>query len=292
MTPSPPVSNWLSRAGNGFQISKRRKRTKAVRRTGMVRGSVRTESSMPATSSITMTPGSFVPSTRSTREPAHIPSAVTAMSVASRAGWLNGMSQRATRVRRLPTVPGATGQRPAPPTLAMARARRSERTGRLLSDQFVAVHLDDGDLREAPRPERGITQQHDPIDLGRLPGQTPLEGEGRIGTGAVHEDGPPRAEERLLARPGEPVLGLLHQGGALRHQRRGHLPGHARRRRAVLGRVREDAEPIEGDVLDEVEEVLEGRLGLAGEPHEHRGADRQTRDGVAELGDDLLHAPG
>ena len=117
-----------------------------------------------------MTPGSFVPSTRYTREPAHIPSAVTAMSVPSSAGWLNGMSQRATRVTRLPTVPGATGQRPAPPTLAMAKARRSETSGRLLSDQFVAVHLDDADVREAPRSERGITQQHDPIDLGRLPG--------------------------------------------------------------------------------------------------------------------------
>ena len=43
-------------------------------RTGIVRGRRSTESSMPATSSITMRLGSFVPSTRSTREPAQMPS--------------------------------------------------------------------------------------------------------------------------------------------------------------------------------------------------------------------------
>ena len=61
MTPSPPVRAWLSRAGKGFHTSKRRKRKNATRSTGMVRGRKRTDSAMPATSSITMMPGSFWP---------------------------------------------------------------------------------------------------------------------------------------------------------------------------------------------------------------------------------------
>src|SRR5882757_7542246 len=98
------------------------------------------------------------------------------------------MSQSATRVTKLPTVPGTTGEHPAPPTLARAKASRSTKPGCLLSDQFVAVHLDDGNVCESSRPERGIAQQHDAVDLGRLPGQASLERKRRIGAGPVDED--------------------------------------------------------------------------------------------------------
>ena len=38
---------------------------------------------------------------------------------------MNGMSQSAIRVTKLPTVPDATGEYPAPPTVATASASRS-----------------------------------------------------------------------------------------------------------------------------------------------------------------------
>ena len=75
----------------------------------MVRGSRITESSMPATSSITMTPGSFRPSTRSTREPAQMPMRVTTTSATAMRSGVRGRSQSATAVTKLPTVPDATG---------------------------------------------------------------------------------------------------------------------------------------------------------------------------------------
>src|SRR5262245_39490811 len=159
------------------------------------------------------------------------------------------MSHSAMTVTKLPTVPGTTGEHPAPPTLARAKARRSVSPARSVPDQFVAVHLDDGDLCETSRFEAGIAKQHDTVDLGRLASQAPLEGKGRIGAWPVHQDGLPRTEERLLARPGEPVLRLLDEGRPLRHHGAGHLVSHRCGRRTFLGGVCEDAEPVEGHVL-------------------------------------------
>ncbi len=64
---------------------------------------------MPATSSITMTPGSFLPSARSTREPAQMPTRVTTTSATRMRSGVSGRSQIATTVTKLPTVPDATG---------------------------------------------------------------------------------------------------------------------------------------------------------------------------------------
>jgi hypothetical protein len=109
MTPMPPLSAWLSRAGNGFQMSNRRKSRNAVTSTGIERGNPITERSMPATSSITITPGSLRPSTRSTREPAHRPTSVTTTSATMRPNVVHGRSQMKIRVTKLPTVPDAIG---------------------------------------------------------------------------------------------------------------------------------------------------------------------------------------
>src|SRR5262249_13639913 len=230
MTPSPPASAWLSRAGNGFQMSRRRKSTKAVINTGMVRGSSRTASSIPATSSITIRPGSLIPSVRSTRDPAQRPRIVTTTSVHRSAGRLNGMSQRAMRVMKLPTVPGTAGEYPAPATLATMKARRSASPRLLLPDQLVAVHLDEGDLGEASWSEAPIPQQHNAVDLGRLTGEPALERKGLIGARAIHEDGLHGPAEGLLPRPGEAILGLLNERRALGHHRLRHLVGHRRSR--------------------------------------------------------------
>ena len=75
----------------------------------MVRGRKRTDSAMPATSSITMMPGSFWPTARSTRPPDQMPSKVTASVVQTSAMGVNGMSHSRTRATALPTVPEATG---------------------------------------------------------------------------------------------------------------------------------------------------------------------------------------
>src|SRR5262245_7825229 len=234
-------------------MSKMRKRKNAATSTPMVRGSVKTDRIMPATSSMTTTPGSFVPSARSTRPPAQIPRRVAATKVAKRAGWLNGMSHSAISVTKLPTVPGTIGEHPAPPALAMAKASRSTKPGCLLSDQFVAVHLDDGNVCESSWPVRRIAQEYDAVDLGRLSGHASLERKRRIGSVTVDENGLTRPEEGLLARPGEPVLSLLDERGTFCHDLGRHLVGHRSRGRAFLHRIGEDAQSIEGDVLDEPE---------------------------------------
>src|SRR5262245_33368123 len=200
------------------------------------------------------------------------------------------MSHSAIRVTKLPTVPGTTGEQPAPPALAMAKARRSMKPGCLLSDQFVAVHLDDGNVCESSWPKRRIAQEDDAVDLGRLPGHASLEGKCGIGSRSVDEDGLTRPEERLLARPGQSILSLLHERGAFCHDGSRDLIGHRSRGRALLHRIGEDAEPIEGDVLDEAEEIVELCLRLSRESHEHRGPNRQSGDRVPELREDVLHA--
>src|SRR5581483_1877401 len=253
ITPMPPVRAWLSRAGNGFQMSKRRKSRNAVTSTGMLRGSGSrtTERSMPATSSMTITPGSLRPSARSTREPAQTPSTVTTASATTMRGRVRGRSQIATAVTRLPTVPDATGEYPAPNTLATTKASRSRMLSGLFGDELVAVHLDDVDVCEASRREPAVAEQHVPVDLGRLARGAPLERKGGIRARPVHQHGLSRAHERLLPRPGEGVLEILHLLGALGHHLGRHLVRHRRGGRALLHRVGEDPETIEARLLHE-----------------------------------------
>src|SRR6266508_5036476 len=119
------------------------------------------------------------------------------------------MSQTAATVTRLPTVPGATGEKPAPPTLAMSSASRSKGPAPLFADQLVAVRLDDGHLGEAPRAERGITEQDHAVDLRRLARQPAFIGESGIHGGTVDEDSLAGAVERLQALPDEAILRVL-----------------------------------------------------------------------------------
>src|SRR5947207_2240077 len=65
ITPKPPGNACARPAGNGFTTSKIRKRTKAAASTGSVSGRSSTDSVMPATSSMTMAPGSLSPSAAS-----------------------------------------------------------------------------------------------------------------------------------------------------------------------------------------------------------------------------------
>ena len=128
-----------------------------------------------------------------------------------------------------------------------------------------------------------------PSISGAWPASRPSKGNARSGLGPVHQHGLAGAVERLLARPRQAILRLLHQRRPLGHGRRRNRIGHGRRGRALLGGVGEDAQPVEGHVLDEGQEIVEGGLGLPGEAHQHRGPHGDARDGLAELGDDLLH---
>src|SRR5262249_40081793 len=103
-------------------------------------------------------------------------------------------------------------------------------------------------------------------------------------------DGLTRPEERLLAGPGQSILSLLHERAAFCHDGSRYLIGHRSCGRAFLHRIGEDAEPIEADVLDKAEEIVELRLRLSRESHQHRGPTRQSGDRVPELREDVLHA--
>ena len=110
MTPRPPRARWLTRAGKGFTMSKILNRTKPTASVGSVSGNASTESVMPATSSMTIAPGSFPPSRRSARPAAQTPTSVTTTQNAMTPLGENGTSQRMATVSALPTVPGATGE--------------------------------------------------------------------------------------------------------------------------------------------------------------------------------------
>ena len=101
---------WLARAGNGLVTSKILNRTKPTASTAGVSANGATVSVMPATSSMTITPGSFAPIARSARWAAQVPVRVTATRNTTRPARENGTTQRMRTARALPTVPGATGE--------------------------------------------------------------------------------------------------------------------------------------------------------------------------------------
>src|SRR3989442_2209077 len=272
MTPAPPGSACAFPAGNGFTMSKRRKSTNATTSTGTVSGRTSTESVIPATSSITIAPGSLVPSARSACPAAHVPITVTARKKRTRPGRENGTSHSRSTVSALATVPGATGARPAPPTVAMTSATRVVvETGRLhpLADELVAFHLGDARAREVPRREGGaVAEIDDAGDLGRLAGRAALPRERRVLARPVHEHVDDGAHEPGVALPRDPVLNVLDDGRTLGGDLRVDLIGIVGRRRGGLRRGPEHAEPGGRRVLQEREEGLGRGGGVAREADE------------------------
>src|SRR3989442_4102584 len=267
MTPSPPRTRWLARAGNGLTVSKSRNRRNPVTSVGSVSGNASTESVIPATSSMTIAPGSFLPRTRSARCAAHVPASVTTTKKTTRPVPEKGTSQRTSTVRALPTVPGATGTRPAPPAVAMISATRSAGVTRLgaLADQLVPLALAD---RHAPEPaglEAAAAEIDHTVDLRRLASGAALEGERRILAPAVHEHVRDRPHERLVALPRDPVLEVLDNLRALGRHLGGNPLGDPGRRRSVLGRERGEAAPVEAHRVEKIEEIMKCRLRFAGE---------------------------
>src|SRR5438093_540236 len=162
MTPTPPGSACAWRAGVGFTMSKSRNSRKARASTGGVNGSRSTASVIPATSSMTIAPGSLAPSARSACWAAHVPITATATKNTTSPARENGTIQSTTAVSALATVPGATGAQPTPPTVARATATRvvveRVRLG-ALADELVAFHLGDAHAREAPSREGGAVAE-------------------------------------------------------------------------------------------------------------------------------------
>src|SRR5712691_3708644 len=204
-----------------------------------------------------------------------------------------GTSQRMATATRLPAVPGATGGYPAPPAVAMMRARRSAAGATWLgplANELVAFDLDDAHTGKRARLE-SPAQVHDAVDLGGLAGRAAFPREGGILAATIDEDVALGADERLVALPGDAILKLLHGGRALGGHLGIDLIGELDGRRAFLRRIREDAETVEADVGQELQEVLEGDLGLAGKADEHRRADGQTGDCCAKVAEHVLHPP-
>src|SRR5216117_3797708 len=242
MTPAPPRSACAFPAGNGFTMSKTRNSAKATASTGSVSGSARTDSVMPATSSITMAPGSLPPSARSACSAAHVPIRVTATKKRTRPARENGTSHSRSAVSALATVPGATGAHPAPPTVAMTSATRVVvETGRLhpLADELVAFHLGDARAREVPRREGGaLAEIDDAVDLGRLAGRAALPREGGVLARPVHEHVDDRTDQLRGALERARVVRVLDDRGALGRELGIHLIGEAGRRSSLFRRVR------------------------------------------------------
>src|SRR5881409_2469365 len=295
MTPTPPGSACAWRAGVGFTMSKSRNSRKARASTGGVNGSRTTASVIPATSSMTIAPGSLAPSARSACWAAHVPITATATKNTTSPARENGTIQSTTAVSALATVPGATGAQPTPPTVARATATRvvveRVRLG-ALADELVAFHLGDAHAREAPRREGGaVAEIDDAVDLGRLAGGAAFPRERGILARPVHEDVEHRADALGVAVERDRIVQVLHDGGALGGHLRVDLVGKVRRRRPAFGRVREHAKAVEARLVEEAEQVVEGGGRLAGEADEHRRAQRDVGERVAELADDVEHAP-
>src|SRR5574341_2051050 len=201
-------------------MSKTRNRTKPTASVGSVSGKASTDSVMPATSSITMAPGSLRPSTRSARPAAQMPASVTTTQNRTTPRGENGTSQRTAPVSALPTVPGATGTQPAPPAVARTSATRSSGAARLsaLADELVPLDLDDPDALEAARRDGPVTQVDDAVDLGRLAGRAPFEGERGVLARPVHEHLVHRAQELAVPLPLEAIVKLLDDRRPLRSE--------------------------------------------------------------------------
>src|ERR687892_1794149 len=292
MTPAPPRSRCAAPAGNGLNTSNTRKSRKPATSAAGAAGAASTESIMPATSSTTIAPGSLPPSARSASSAAQKPSTVTTTSAHARETTERPRNQRASAVRALATVPGASGARPTPPTVAMATASRVRRA-RLgaLADELVAVDLDHAHAGKVAGTELPpAAQVDDAVDLGRLARGPAFPVECVILAGAVDQHVGERAHELARALPGDGVLGFLHPGGALSCHLGVDLIGVGGRGGPLFRRVGEDAEPVEAHRVDEFEQPLERGLRLAGEADQHRRAHRDAGHRRAELGDDLAHA--
>src|SRR5215831_8749971 len=216
ITPTPPPRRCEAPAGNGFRTSKIRKRTNPATSTGSVSGRGNTEIVMPATSSTTMAPGSFVPSARSASWAAHVPTISTTSSSPVNAGGDQLRSHSTTAVMALATVPGAIGAWPTPPTVAMARASRGRSPLGALADELVSLDLGNAHAGETARREvTPASQIDDTVDLGRLPRGAPLPGERLVLTGTVDEHVDDAADVFGRAIPRDRIGQLLYARGAL-----------------------------------------------------------------------------
>ena len=133
MTPQPAGSQFSEAlTGQGFRMSKKRKRTKAHSMSVHEKAKGRMAIQAPTSSSITTSPGSFLSSSSSARVAAREPATKRRASRKSRPARPSGRKRKgaSTRASKVPQVPGAQGERPAGPSL------QKESTSLLLSMAF------------------------------------------------------------------------------------------------------------------------------------------------------------
>src|SRR6185436_5748277 len=202
-------------AGNGFTTSKIRNRMKPATSTGRVSGRVSTEIVMPATSSTTMAPGSFVPSVRSASPAAHVPTTSTTTSSPLSAAGDQPRSHSPIAVTALAAVPGA-----------MARASRGRSPLGAPADELVSLDLGNAHAGEAARREvTAPLEIDDAVDLRRLARRPSFPGKRLVLAGPVHQHVHDLAYVLGRELPGDRVGELLHAGGALGGDLGRHLIG-------------------------------------------------------------------
>src|SRR5258705_3475865 len=136
----------------------------------------------------------------------------------------------------------------------MTRASRGRSPLGALADELVSLDLGDAHAREAPGAEIATTPEvDDAVDLGGLTRRPALPGECLVLAGSVHQHVDNLTDMLGGALPGDRVGGLLDARGPLGGDLGADLTGERRRRRPLLGRVREDAQAVEAHLVDELQ---------------------------------------
>src|SRR5258706_7766864 len=149
MTPNPPFTRRSSsRMGNGFQMSKRRKRRNAT--TSVITpAEASAASGRNATiSSHTIEPWSAAPRSRPVISHAQTPTKKSGIAQnATMSGWTTCAARTPiTTATAVPALPGATGERPGPQPSAMkcagceTRKRASGRSGEVVVSAAIDLH--------------------------------------------------------------------------------------------------------------------------------------------------------
>src|SRR5205085_10088567 len=160
------------------------------------------------------------------------------------------------------------------------------------ADQVVVAGLLDLDLHHLPGPGRSAVHIDLAVDLRRLSHPAAFEKQGSFLGHALDEDveHPPDQGSLmgLADLPLDPEELLL----PLRLHPRRDLPVQIVRGRSLLAREPEDPDALEAHLLDELAELVELRVGLAGEPDDEARAEDEVGHALAKLVDELAQEGG
>src|SRR6266571_2549436 len=129
----------------------------------------------------------------------------------------------------------------------------------------------DLDLNVVARPGRGLLDPNDPVRVDAFPEAAALGGAGLVD--ALDQHVKPAADPGGLQLGQYALLQLLDPLHAGAGGAGGHAPIEVERGGAVLGRIREEGDPIQAGRFEERFELADVGLALAGEPQDEVGAE-------------------